>query len=56
MIYHIQKNATEEELNKWVKDKKDYLQDQYNQKVVQVSEDDEQITFTFETEYMSAKG
>lgn len=50
------KKATEEEIKKWIEDKKEYLQDQYNQKVVQVSEDDEQIIFTFETEYMSAKG
>lgn len=39
----------------WIKDKIDYLDKIHNQKVIEVKQDENSITFIFETEHMSSK-
>lgn len=48
-------NANEVTKQKWIDEKKDYLENKYDQKVIEVKEDGDCITFVFKMEYMSSK-
>lgn len=45
----------EEEKQKWIEEKIIFLEEAYQQKVISVDENNDSITFIFETEYMSPK-
>lgn len=48
-------DADEATKQAWIEEKIDYLEEHYGQKVIDVKEDDESITFIFEIEHMSSK-
>ena len=48
-------NASDEEISKWIETTKEYLENYSGQKVVNVTEDDEKITFYFENTPANSK-
>lgn len=48
-------DANEAAKQKWIDEKIDYLEKKHGQKVIEVKEDGDCITFVFEIEYMSSK-
>lgn len=48
-------DSDEKTQQEWIENKIIYLEKTYGQKIIEVKEDENWVTFTFETEYMSPK-